>query len=217
MNLAADCPSEALRPIPSEPFWDVAAKTRTHRNQGLSAMVFHILECGKYACSMQFNPQDLVVALKLALRPGLTFQKLADSLALSVSAVHRSVTRAKAAGLLLANRQPNRYALLEFVLHGARYAFPAVRGRMTRGMPTAYAAPPLSELIQPGDDPIPVWPDAEGEARGELFKPLHRCAPAAARADPKLYECLSLIDALRGGRARERNLAKEHLTRLING
>ena len=183
----------------------------------LRTSVFHILENGIYACSMQLIPQDLVVVLKLALEPGLTFQQLAGSLHLSVSAVHRSVTRAKAAGLLLADRQPNRHAILEFVLHGARYAFPAVRGRLTRGMPTAYAAPPLSELIQAGNDPIPVWPDPEGEARGETFKPLYRDAPAAARADPKLYECLSLFDALRGGRARERNLATEHLTRLING
>jgi len=74
----------------------------------------------------------MVVSLKLALQPGLTFQKLADGLGLSVSAVHRSVTRAKVAGLLLADRQPNR-------------------------------------------------------------------------------------SALRGGRARERNLAKEHLTRLLDG
>ncbi len=194
------------------------AKSRENRIANpIKTCVFHFLENGMYAGFMQLNPQDLVVALKLAIQPGLTFQKLADSLGLSVSAAHRSVTRARAAGLLLAGRQPNRYALLEFVLHGARYAFPAVRGRMTRGMPTAYAAPPLSELIQPGDDPIPVWPDPEGEARGELFKPLYRFAPAAARADSKLYECLSLIDALRGGRARERNLANEHLTRLING
>ncbi|MEI8370786.1 MAG: winged helix-turn-helix domain-containing protein [Planctomycetia bacterium] len=56
---------------------------------------------------MQLSPQDVVVSLKLALQPGLTFQKLADALGLSVSAVHRSVTRAKAAGLLLADRQPN--------------------------------------------------------------------------------------------------------------
>ena len=182
----------------------------------LQSPVFHILEDGTYHGLMQLNPQDLVVALKLTLHPGMTFRKLAESLGLSPSAVHRSVTRAKAAGLLLADRQPTRYALLEFVLHGARYAFPAVRGRMTRGMPTAYAAPPLSELIQPGGDPIPVWPDPEGGVRGELFQPLYRFAPAAARADSKLYECLGLFDALRGGRARERNLAKEHLTRLIS-
>lgn len=166
---------------------------------------------------MQLNPQDLVVALKLALHRGLTFQKLADSLGLSVSAVHRSVTRAKAAGLLLADRQPNRYALLEFVLHGARYAFPAVRGGMTRGMPTAHAASPLVDLIVQDNDPVPVWPDPQGEVRGTSFKPLYRTVPKAARADTTLYECLSLIDALRGGRARERNLASEHLTRLLNG
>ena len=170
-----------------------------------------------YACDMQLSPQDMVVSLKLALQPGLTFQKLADALGLSVSAVHRSVTRARAAGLLLADRQPNRSALLEFVLHGVRYAFPAVRGGMTRGMPTAHAAPPLVDLIVQDNDPVPVWPDPQGEARGTSFKPLYRAAAQAARADAKLYECLSLIDALRGGRARERNLAKEHLTRLLHG
>ncbi|MEX0670838.1 MAG: winged helix-turn-helix domain-containing protein [Pirellulales bacterium] len=160
---------------------------------------------------------SLVVVLKLALHPGLTLQELADSLDLSLSAVHRSVTRAKAAGLLLADRKPVRHAILQFVLHGARYAFPPVRGRQARGMPTAHAAPPLSALIHAGLDPIPVWPDPEGEARGETFKPLYRNAPAAARADLVLYECLSLFDALRGGRARERNLATEHLTRLLDG
>lgn len=179
--------------------------------------MFAIRERLAYACDMQLKPQDLVVTLKLAVAGDLTYDQLAASLSLSKSETHGAVKRAKAAGLLLADRQPNRQALLEFVLHGARYAFPAVRGRMTRGMPTAYAALPLSELIQPGGDPIPVWPDPEGEARGELFKPLYRFAPAAARADVKLYQCLSLIDALRGGRARERNLAKEHLTRLISG
>ena len=184
---------------------------------GLMPQAFHILGCGTYHVFMQLNPQDLVVALKLALHPGLTFQKLADALGLSASAVHRSATRAKAAGLLLADRQPNRTALLEFVLHGARYAFPAIRGDITRGMPTAHAAPPLVDLIVQDNDPVPVWPDPHGEARGTSFKPLYRAAPKAARADAKLYECLSLIDALRGGRARERNLAKEHLTKLLHG
>jgi hypothetical protein len=179
--------------------------------------LFHILEYGTYACFMQLNPQDLVVALKLAFHPGLTFRDLADTLGLSASAVHRSVTRAKASGLLLADRQPNRPAILEFVVHGVRYAFPPVRGGITRGMPTAHAAPPLADLIVQDNDPVPVWPDPQGEARGASFKPLYRGAPKAARADAKLYRCLSLIDALRGGRARERNLSKEHLTRLLNG
>ncbi|MGA1619798.1 MAG: winged helix-turn-helix domain-containing protein [Pirellulales bacterium] len=163
------------------------------------------------------HPQDVVVALKLTLHPGLTIQKLADSLGLSLSAVHRSVGRAKAAGLLRADRRPVRHAIREFVLHGLRYAFPAVRGGMTPGMPTAYATLPLSEQIHAGVDPIPVWPDSSGEARGESLEPLYPSVPAAARADAELYQLLALIDVVRSGRARERKLAEEHLTRLLDG
>ena len=176
-----------------------------------------VRELRTYTTEMQLKPQDLVVAIKLALHPGLTLRELGELLHLSKSEAHTAVKRSQAAGLLLADRQANRPALLEFVLHGARYAFPAVRGGMTRGMPTAHAAPPLVDLIVQDNDPVPVWPDPQGEVRGTSFKPLYRTVPKAARADAKLYECLSLIDALRGGRARERNLAKEHLTRLLNG
>lgn len=166
---------------------------------------------------MPLKPHDLVAAIKLAIQPGLTYPQLSKALGLSLSEAHGAVKRAKASGLLLADRQPNRPAILEFVLHGVRYAFPPIRGGMTRGMPTAHAALPLLKQIVPDNDPVPVWPDSEGEARGVSFKPLYRSAPQAARADAKLYECLSLIDALRGGRARERSLAKEYLTRILNG
>jgi DNA-binding transcriptional ArsR family regulator len=165
---------------------------------------------------MQLNPQDLAVAIKLSLGPKLTFQQLAESLGLSLSAAHRAVTRCTAAGLLLADRQPNRNGLLEFLLHGVRYAFPADRGRQVRGMPTAHAAPPLSKHIHQGTEPPPVWPDPTGNVRGESFSPLYPGVPTAARADEKLYQCLSLVDAIRGGRARERTLAAKFLTEMLN-
>ena len=189
-----------------------------HRPE-LQAGYFHFLENGTYTAGMQphLRPQDVVVALKILLHPGLTIQQLADSLGLSLSAIHRSVGRASASGLLRGNRIPVRHAIREFVLHGLRYAFPAVRGSMTPGMPTAHAALPLSELIHADLDPIPVWPDSAGEARGAAFEPLYPSAPAAARADPQLYACLALIDALRDGRARERSLATEHLAGLLDG
>jgi len=166
---------------------------------------------------MHLKPHDLVAALKLAVGPSLTYPQLAVALSLSLSEAHGAVKRSQAAGLLLSDRQPNRPAILEFVIHGVRYAFPPERGGITRGLPTAHAAPPLAELIVQDNDPVPVWPDPQGEARGASFKPLYRGAPRAARADAKLYQCLSLIDAVRGGRARERNLAKEHLTSLLKG
>lgn len=93
-----------------------------------------------------------------------------------------------------------------------KYAFPAFRGEATRGMPTAYAAPPLSAAISPGGDLPPVWPNAEGTVRGLTLEPLHKAAPKAAKQDPLLYELLALLDALREGRARERQLAESELT-----
>jgi hypothetical protein len=40
---------------------------------------------------------------------------------------------------------------------------------------------------------------------------LHPSAPQAARKDPALYEILALIDALREGMVRERQLAEAEL------
>jgi hypothetical protein len=45
--------------------------------------------------------------------------------------------------------------------------------------------------------------------RGISLAPLYKGAPKAALQDPKFYSVLSLCDAIRSGRARERNLAVE--------
>jgi len=39
------------------------------------------------------------------------------------------------------------------------------------------------------------------------FSPLYRSVPSAAKKDPKLYEWLALVDAIRGGRVREKQKA----------
>jgi hypothetical protein len=39
--------------------------------------------------------------------------------------------------------------------------------------------------------------------------------PDAARSDPKLYELLALVDAIRVGRARERKLAESELEKRL--
>jgi len=74
-------------------------------------------------------------------------------------------------------------------------------------MPTAHAASPLKGLIAQSDEPPPVWPHPEGAARGPRLDPLFPSVPGAASKDPALYELLALLDALRTGRARERQLA----------
>ena len=159
------------------------------------------------------KPQDVVVLLKLAVcGEAWSYPSLASALGMSSSEVHGAIRRANESGLLnLSARRPNKHALAEFLIHGLRYVFPAERGGITRGLPTAHGAPPLKNRISAGTDLVPVWPDPEGEVRGEELRPLYKSVPGAARRDPALYELLALVDAVRGGRARERTIAIEEL------
>ncbi len=93
--------------------------------------------------------------------------------------------------------------------------FLPVRGGLTRGLETAHAVPALRAHFIYDGEPPPVWPDPEGTVRGQAFEPLYKSAPKAARQDPALYELLALVDAIRGGRARERRLASEMLQRKV--
>lgn len=159
------------------------------------------------------KPQDLVVALKLAIpeRSGRSYAELAAALAMSASEVHGSVARLKQARLAAVVEdqiQIVRAALRDFVVFGARYSFPTVMGGTTRGMLTSYAAPPLAGLVTLPNEMPPVWPDSKGSVRGIAFQPLYPTVPVAARNDNALYELLVLFDALRGGAARERQIAQ---------
>ncbi|WP_316369114.1 hypothetical protein [Candidatus Thiodiazotropha sp. CDECU1] len=170
---------------------------------------------------MPLKPQDILVLLKLVTLgdQSWSYNRLAIELGMSPSEVHGAVKRVLKAQLAVhIDRviQPNFRNLEEFLIHGIRYAFVPERGEMTRGMPTAHAAPPLSDRIVPDQEPPPVWPDPEGEARGMIFSPLYRSAPVASRNDPALYELLALVDAIRGGKARERSIAAKELTRRFN-
>ena len=78
-------------------------------------------------------------------------------------------------------------------------------------MPTGYAAPPLVDLIVQPNEPPPVWPYLEGRVRGHEFSPLYKSVPIAAAKDKGLYEFLTLVDAIREGRAREKKLAIEEI------
>lgn len=154
------------------------------------------------------KPQDILVVLKLLASdwPG-SFATLARDVGLSVSEAHAALRRAQLAGLVdPLDKLPNKSAIAEFMIHGLRYVFPVSLGASSRGMPTSHAAPPLDKEFPEGGD-IPVWPDPDGKHRGYEFTPLCRSVPLAARKDAKLYEWLALADALRGGRARERELA----------
>ena len=163
------------------------------------------------------RPQDVVVLLRLSLQSGAppTYAALAQELSLTASEVHAGLERATIAQLARKDQRGRasvvREALKLFVLHGARYAFPATRGEATRGMPTGYAAAPLADKIVQPNEPAPVWPHKNGQVRGVAFYPLYPTVPDAAARNPALYELLVLFDAIRGGSMRERALASQML------
>ncbi|MEX2444156.1 MAG: hypothetical protein WD492_11145 [Alkalispirochaeta sp.] len=127
--------------------------------------------------SLHLKPQDVVVLLKLV---GIgdrrwTYSGLARELGMSASEVHGAIDRAQTARLyadvLRTVMHPN---LLEFLVHGVRYAFPVQLGPPVWGMPTAHAALPLNRVIV-ADEPLPpVWEAADGTTQGISVTPLYR-------------------------------------------
>lgn len=170
------------------------------------------------------KPLDVAVSVMAAVlrEPGWTNAVMAEHLGMDGAQVYRAVRQATHAGLLLADPhrsrtlyRPHHAALLEFLIHGVKYFAVPARGRLTRGMPTAHAAPVLASSFRAADEPMPVWPDPAGKDRGESFEPLHRCVPAAARRHERFYAAMALVDAIRGGRARERKIASGLLPKVL--
>lgn len=158
------------------------------------------------------RPQDLVVLLKLLLEEteSLTQISLAKSLFLSQSEISASLKRSTYARLLQnKGKEVARQPFMDLLQYGVPYMFPQHPGEMVRGIPTAHSAEPLASLINSNENY--VWPYGKGHMRGQSILPLYPSIVQVVQLDPKLYECLALIDAIRVGRARERNLALELL------
>ena len=163
---------------------------------------------------MLTKPQDIVVALKLCL--GTASQSYADlgqSLGMSASEVHAAVRRLIDARLVdSSTKEVRREALRNFLVHGVPFVFPAHAQEVTRGMPTAWAAPVMADKLNASEQIPPVWPDPNGKVQGASVRPLYSSVPGAARRDPALYDLLALVDAIRIGRARERNIAEKEIS-----
>lgn len=167
---------------------------------------------------MVTKPQDVVVALKLCLE-GVrrSYADLGQELGMSASEVHAAVRRLGDAHLVdPETREVRREALRNFLVHGVPHAYPASPKEVTRGIPTAWAAPVLSGKLSESEQIPPVWPDPDGRVQGVAVQPLYGSVPLAARRDPALYDLLALVDALRIGRARERSLAEKEINHRLN-
>ncbi len=160
----------------------------------------------------QLKPQDIVLLLKLVSdnNPKWNQKPIADALGLSQSEVSESVARSKYSGLLdPKGKLVMKLGLMELLQYGIRYIFPQKPGPVVRGIPTAHSASPLKKEIQSSEDY--VWPYGKGTVRGQSIMALYPSVPEAALRDEKFYELLALVDTLRVGRAREKQMAIEIL------
>jgi hypothetical protein len=162
---------------------------------------------------LSLKPQDIAVLLKIvAIKGRWTVAGLARDIYLSPSETHAALSRAEQAKLLDGGSRCVRLeGLEEFMLHGLQYVYLAVKGELTRGMPTSIAAPPLVGKHFDEPDIPPVWPHPMGLKRGYSLEPLYKKAPDAAAADNDFYELLALTDALREGTSRIRSVATSEL------
>lgn len=97
----------------------------------------------------------------------------------------------------------------EFFVHGFRYALPLNHVRKGKGIVTSYAAPIFNGDFFV-DENKPVWIYEGGNDEGIGVEPLYDKLPDAIskNQDNEFYNLLTMVDALREDRARERNLAQ---------
>ena len=165
------------------------------------------------------SPLDVVVLLKIITYGNqVWFQKpMAESIHISQSEISKSVARCKNADLLdHSGKVVRRLSLMEFLQYGISYVFPQSPGPVVRGIPTAHSALPLNQMIQSSENY--VWPSGKGKVRGQSIIPLYPSVVNAVEKDENLYELLALVDAIRVGRVREKELAISELKkRILNG
>ena len=135
---------------------------------------------------------------------------------ISKSQISLSLKRMYDVGLAKIDRKTqlpkaNTKALLEFITYGIKYVFPAKEGEITRGIATSIAAPVLRGKLMTSGDLPPVWPYAKGKTKGMAVEPLHSNIFKTVQKDKRMYAMLALVDAIRIGHPRERNLALEKL------
>ena len=163
------------------------------------------------------RPQDIVVLLKILIydKNHWTLVEMSNALQISLSEVSNALERNRIAGLVnQSKRKVNILALRDFLIYGLKYVFPPQVGTSVRGILTAHSASPIKEHITVGNDNY-VWSYYKGTKRGFSITPLYDNIPKFIETDPLLYEYLVIIDTLRVGKTREREIAIKELDKKI--
>ncbi len=161
--------------------------------------------------------QELLVSIGLLSngKKAWNYSLMAKSLKISPSTLHSSIAALDYARLFDSEKKSLiLVSLQEFLLHGLKYVFPIRPGSVVRGVPTIYSAPLLKANFSPNGDQF-VWPSSKGDIRGQSIIPIHEKIPEISLQNPSLWELFAALDAIRIGRARERELGIQTLQSYI--
>lgn len=164
----------------------------------------------------ELDEELLAQELEQSLSEVYSNRGLEASTGVSKSEVNASLKRSISVGLAKLDRKnnfpkANVRALLEFIVNGIKYVYPARPSAIVRGIPTSIAAPVLEGKLMTAGEYIYVWPDAMGKEKGQSVEPLYKTVPMAVKKDPRLYGFLALVDAIRLGSGRESTFAAKKL------
>ena len=164
------------------------------------------------------RPQDVAILLKIISLENQEWNisRLAKELYISSSEICEALNRSLFAGLIdKSKKKVMKMAFFDFLSYGLKYVFPVQPGKIVHGIPTAHSALPLSnEIISNGI--AYVWENSDSEISGLEIEPLYKNIVLAVKEDPKFYEFLALVDALRVGKIRETNIARNELKKRFN-
>ena len=162
------------------------------------------------------RPQDIVILLKIITLDNMNWQlkDLANSLYISNSEVSESLERSLYAGLIdYEKRHVQRGNLIDFLIYGMKYVFPAQPGIFTRGVPTAHSHPFMQAFIK--SEKAYVWPSSSGTVLGQAIEPFYANQVKAIEEDEELYQFLTLLDVIRVGKMREKTIAEKQLKDIL--
>lgn len=162
------------------------------------------------------RPQDIAILLKIIAIGDSEWrlQSLSDSMSISLSEISESLNRSSIAGLIDYRKEKiSRQNLVEFLIYGVKYVFPAEPGSLAKGIATAHSHQYMQQFFK--SEMNYVWREPSGNILGIVIEPFYKKQVEAVKNDEIFYKLMALMDVVRVGRVREQKVAIDELKRMI--
>jgi len=113
------------------------------------------------------------------------------------------------------NWKVNKKAIFNLIKHGVPYLYPPKLLGLDIGIPTGFSGPALLEEVTSAGNTKIIWSSEYGDVYGQVLEPIYKTVAFASYQDEFVYNCFTLIDAYRLGKAREKEIAINLLEKTI--